>query len=117
MEPIFKKCLLAMEKINENSFPTMDQAYKSYIDTTKQAIVTSSCLNDAKSYADAAKETLNAGVVENRNVKQQLEVLISVGDKLKKSSKDLHELLSKNQDKYIKLSKEMANLNNNYLHE
>jgi len=96
MEPIFKKCLMAIERINENSFPMMEQAYKSYIDMSKQKIISSQCLNDSKAYAVAAIDTISSGQIDNTNVKSELSRLEDIDKRLKKKSKDLHELLSRN---------------------
>lgn len=115
MEPIFKKCLLAIERINEVSFPMMEQAYNTYIDVNKQKIISSQCLNDAKAYAIAAKDTISSGQIDNKNIKSYLSKLEDIDHKLKKKSKDLHELLSKNLNNYIKLSNEFVNKNLSYL--
>jgi len=117
MEPIFRKCLKAIEQINEKSFPAMGMAYKQYIESSKKAVLNSSCLNDTKAYALAASEALHSGYIDNSSVRSALDKLANLDNKLKHKSKDLHELLSNNESRYKKLSKELVAKNTYYLNE
>jgi len=117
MDPIFRKCLKAIEHINNNSLPTMGTAYKNYLESSKNRVENSDCLNETKAYAVAADKSLDSGYIDNSNVKALLSELAGLDRRLQLKSKDLHELFAHNESRYKNVAKKMARQNKHFLYE
>lgn len=115
MEPIFRKCLIAVEKITENTLPNLDQAYKGYTDLVKTKVISSEHLNEAKGITTSAIEALNHNQIDNKYIRNYLSVLENMHYQIEKKSKDLNELLEINRDDFVKSSKKFAEKNRDFL--
>lgn len=117
MGPIYKKCLIAIEKINEQVLPAMGQSYKQFISDAKVVVMTNQCLNESRKFSKAAIEALNTNDIDNRNVKNYLERLQDIDVKINQKSRYLNDLLNGIRTKFVNRSKSLAQKNYAYLNE
>lgn len=116
MDPIFRKCLLAITKINEDLLPEMGYKYNQFSEDIKNEILNHHCLNRSRQYTKAAIEAKNSSLIDNNHVKISLNSLADLDRSLDRRSKDIHSRLNDVKSRFIKRSKEISKKNNQYLH-
>lgn len=117
MDPIFKKCLIAIEKINTDLLPKMKQSYGSMMKNMQLEIQGNQGLNQSRQFAKAAIEAENSGLIDNKNIKMYLSLLRDVDTKLDNSSLYLTDLLEDIKNRFINRSKNISEKNLEYLNE
>lgn len=117
MDPIFKKCLVAITHINEQLLPEMGHSYNKFADDAKTTIINNQCLNESRKFSKAAIEAINSGLVDNTNIRRNLEYLREIDYKLDDRSRYLTDLISDIKSRFTARSKEIASKNLYYLNE
>jgi len=117
VDPIFKKCLIAIEKINTDLLPKMKQSYGSMMKNMQLEIQENQGLNQSRQFAKAAIEAENSGQIDNKNIKKYLSCLRDVDDTLDKRSRFLTDLLEDIKNRFINRSKNISRQNLEYLNE
>lgn len=109
---IYEKCFKAISKINKDSFPAMALSYKQYIKKAEPMVIHHDNLNKARSITKAAIAELDAGYKSqkhaNKNVVTYLEKLHDFDKNLHKESKKVNEVIGRNQETFLKKSKELV---------
>ena len=101
MDPIFKKCLLALTKINEELIPTMNQAYSQMMQIEQTSIQNNQNLNQSRQFAQSAIEAQNSGLIDNAIVKRNIQFLADIDGKLNSESRYLTDLLESIKNRFI----------------
>jgi|GEM_PF-1325121 hypothetical protein len=117
MDPIFKKCLLALTKINEELIPTMNQAYSQMMQIEQTSIQNNQNLNQSRQFAQSAIEAQNSGLIDNAIVKRNIQFLADIDGKLNSESRYLTDLLESIKNRFISKSKNIAHTNMDYLNK
>lgn len=118
MEPIFKKCLLAITKINEELLPKYGEVYNQFTKKAASFISEHEELNETRRQTKSAVQTLKeACKIENIHVKNSLENLSSLDKTIDDRSRYLNDLLTDIKRKHIKKSKDFAQKNHTFLVE
>lgn len=121
METEYRKCFMAIEKINSQLVPALNDAYKHYIKSAQSFIENSTCLNESRSVTSSARRVLKDGYrydkASNKNVASLLDGLESMDHKIIKKSKNLNELLDSNRQEFIRQSKKLLLENNACMEE
>jgi len=115
MEPIFRKCVIALNKIHDNSLPLLEVEYKKYISNIKKIVLECDSLNECRSIVNAAKEAYDSLIIDNKNVKKELYKLMDFDKVLIKESKDLNESLQTIESLYYKTLRNFADKNHDFL--
>jgi 23S rRNA pseudoU1915 N3-methylase RlmH len=117
MDPIFKRCLQAITKINEDLIPTMNHSYNSLMRNMQTTIQNNQSLNQSRQFAKAAKEAQDSNKLENKNIRHYVSCLIETDGKLDVESRYLTDLLNNIKSNFLRRSKMIANKNMEFLQE
>lgn len=115
--PKYRDCLLIAKQINSKSIPELIEAYEAFARQTKDFVLSRSELNTSRSYTKAAIKTLRTDKIDNKNIKNYLELLSKKDRRLNDYSDNMDDLLRDLVRRFVKEKRIISETNASHINE